>query len=63
MKAGEDALDGCRGPLEKASGCSCIKISKSETSPGQQVELLAEEIRLRSETEVVFLKLTPLVGG
>jgi hypothetical protein len=30
---------------------------------GQQVESLAEEIRLRSETEVVFLKLTPLVGG
>ena len=29
----------------------------------RQVESLAEEIRLREETRVVFLKLMPLVGG
>jgi len=30
---------------------------------GRQVESLTQEIGLRSETEVVFLKLVPLVGG
>ena len=29
----------------------------------RQIESLAEEIRLRDETRVVFLKLVPLVGG